>query len=508
MAPRTVTIADLLTQADGTPEIGVVRVRHPDLRNGAGPGVITAGWRTARLAPDGSFTLIVYGNDDPVWTPQGYSHTIEIALLGHRESYDVLLPYREAPYRLAELLPLLSPAAGAMYAPIGHTHEGGGGGGATTWAEIDGKPTVFPPSAHAHVQTDVTGLTAALAGKAATVHGHAQGDVTGLVSALAAKADLVGGVVPTAQIPAIAVTEYLGDSANQAAMLAKAGQLGDWTIRLDLGTTWVITGADPTQLANWTALSYPTAPVLSVAGRTGVVTLAPADVGLGAVNNTSDAAKPLSTATTTALAAKIDKATLTTKGDLYVATGAATITRLGVGADGQVLTADAAAAAGAKWATPSAGGGGGTAPTFARDIVTTGDVVLAEDLSAWALIPGLSFPIAAVSGDDVEIMISCLTDRRSDRLEQFEPVVSAGGVIARYASTGTASASSSNEGDPSLYAGDARFDGMHMFMSLTVAPSDLSGGNVTFGIAHRGPGGGKVYASAPYPLRWRIRNDH
>lgn len=45
-------------------------------------------------------------------------------------------------------------------------------------------------------------------------------------------------------------------------------------------------------------------PVTSVAGKTGAVTLAKADVGLGNVDNTSDADKPISTATQTALDAK------------------------------------------------------------------------------------------------------------------------------------------------------------------------------------------------------------
>jgi len=46
------------------------------------------------------------------------------------------------------------------------------------------------------------------------------------------------------------------------------------------------------------------APVQSVAGRTGTITLAKADVGLGNVDNTSDANKPISTATQTALDGK------------------------------------------------------------------------------------------------------------------------------------------------------------------------------------------------------------
>ena len=44
----------------------------------------------------------------------------------------------------------------------------------------------------------------------------------------------------------------------------------------------------------------------------------------------------------------------TTKGDLYVYTGSA-VARLGVGTDGQQVTADSAATNGVKWATPAAG---------------------------------------------------------------------------------------------------------------------------------------------------------
>jgi hypothetical protein len=44
---------------------------------------------------------------------------------------------------------------------------------------------------------------------------------------------------------------------------------------------------------------------------------------------------------------------LNAKGDLYVATADNTITRLGVGANGTVLTADSGEASGVKWASPS-----------------------------------------------------------------------------------------------------------------------------------------------------------
>lgn len=90
------------------------------------------------------------------------------------------------------------------------------------------------------------------------------------------------GQIPAAQIPSIAVTEFLGSVANQTAMLALSGEKGDWCVRSDSGSNWVITGDDPSLIGNWTELSYPASPVTSVAGRTGDVTLSYADVsGLG-----------------------------------------------------------------------------------------------------------------------------------------------------------------------------------------------------------------------------------
>ncbi len=58
---------------------------------------------------------------------------------------------------------------------------------------------------------------------------------------------------------------------------------------------------------------------------------------------------------TSDLTAKTSKSTLTAKGDIYVASASATPERLGVGADGQVLTADASQTTGVKWQTPPIG---------------------------------------------------------------------------------------------------------------------------------------------------------
>ena len=110
-------------------------------------------------------------------------------------------------------------------------------------------------------------------------HGHPQSDVIGLTSALAGKADLVGGLVPTSQIPAIAITTFLGSVASQAAMLALTGQTGDWCNRSDTSTAWVIVGSDPTQISSWAQINYPASPVTSVNGQTGAIVLGAANVG-------------------------------------------------------------------------------------------------------------------------------------------------------------------------------------------------------------------------------------
>jgi hypothetical protein len=152
---------------------------------------------------------------------------------------------------------------------------------------------------------------------------------------LVRKASLDGnGKVPAAQLPALAVTEFLGEVASGAAMLTLTGQKGDWCIRTDTSTSWIITGDNPAQVSSWTQLATPAAGVSSVAGRTGAVTLSKADVGLSQVDNTSDADKPVSTAVSTELSKKAASTHTHTPDSLgaVARSGAATGLWIGTGA--------------------------------------------------------------------------------------------------------------------------------------------------------------------------------
>lgn len=135
---------------------------------------------------------------------------------------------------------------------------------------------------------------------------------TAATNALAGKADLVGGLVPTSQLPPLAINETF-TAASQAAMLALTAQRGDMAIRTDTGRTFVLSSDSPSTLADWKEVMA-AGQVASVAGKTGVVSLVKADVGLGSVDNTADSAKPVSTAQQAALDLKAPLASPTFTG--------------------------------------------------------------------------------------------------------------------------------------------------------------------------------------------------
>ena len=104
---------------------------------------------------------------------------------------------------------------------------------------------------------------------------------------LSLKADLVGGLVPTSQIPAVALTKP-HVVADRAAMLALDAEEGDVAViasGADKGTYMLGAGA-ATSFASWVRLSTPDATVSSVNGQTGVVNLTAANVGAAPTSHT------------------------------------------------------------------------------------------------------------------------------------------------------------------------------------------------------------------------------
>lgn len=150
-----------------------------------------AAWDAA--LPAAVFTSF-YAQDDPDVTPQGFQISVTEATSGARRTYpiDLRLAMIDATpvpgLNLADVeLPAGTPVTPApTYAKgqpggvapldgdglVPTEHLPGGGGGASTWDELTGKPTTFPPTAHNHTVSQVTGLQSALDSKAATSHNH------------------------------------------------------------------------------------------------------------------------------------------------------------------------------------------------------------------------------------------------------------------------------------------------------------------------------------------------
>lgn len=182
-----------------------------------------------------------------------------------------------------------------------------------SYSSLTNKPTIpttpgqvgAAPADHMHQAGDIEGLPAVarsgqysdLAGKpqipsnpqdigAANVsHGHDQSDIDGLDGALNMKADLVGGVIPTSQIPALATTEVYPVE-SEADMLNLNCQRGDIAIRTDESVTFILAGEDPANIEDWTLLPSPGSPVTSVQGQLGDIVLGATDVGAAHASHT------------------------------------------------------------------------------------------------------------------------------------------------------------------------------------------------------------------------------
>lgn len=130
---------------------------------------------------------------------------------------------------------------------------------------------------------------------------------------------------------------------SQAAMLALTAQEGDVAIRTDTQTNWILGSGPSSTLGSWHQLQTPTDTVLSVAGKTGTVTLALADiVGAqdaidGAVSTHAAATDPHGDRSFTSSAISTHTGAADPHGDRAYADAKGTAPAFGTGADGDVV---------------------------------------------------------------------------------------------------------------------------------------------------------------------------
>lgn len=308
----TVPVRGKYVYLNGAPAAGFIQftgkiVAISDVTN----TIIMPATITATLDANGQFQVNLPATNDPNIQPNGFTYTVTEQLSGGGgRVYDIDVPLEAAPdgIDLSDIAPV-SPANGSPTAFVTLTlYEGlsqrvdtledsAGGGtsgvtsvntrtGAVTLTKSDVGLSSVDNTSDASKPVSTAQQTA-LDGKAASVHAHAQSDITGLTTALSGK---------QASLPAGTASQFLR-------------------------------GSDKTFVA-----------------------VAKSDVGLANVDNTSDVNKPVSTAQQTAIDAKVDKSTVTTKGDLLAATAASAITRLGLGTNGQYLVVDTTTPTGMKWA--------------------------------------------------------------------------------------------------------------------------------------------------------------
>ena len=163
----------------------------------------------------------------------------------------------------------------------------------------------------------------------------------------------------------------------------------------------------------------------------------------------------------------INPSTVTTKGDILVATGAGTIVRQGVGTNGQVLTANSAQADGVEWTTIS------TSPTVVSARIETSQTTTNE--SSFTDLGTVGPTVTLTTGTKALVTITCETQQIT------------GGVfgLVGFAVSGATT----------IAADTARCvriagTGSNSQSSCTFMLSNLNAGSNTFTLKYRGSGGG------------------
>jgi uncharacterized protein (TIGR02145 family) len=114
------------------------------------------------------------------------------------------------------------------------------------------------------------------------------------------------GIIPSSQLPAVSISSTSVVSSDVDMIALSNATVGSIAIRTDVNKNYILSALPASILANWVELLTPAAPVQTVNGYTGSISLSKVDIDLSNVNNTSDLNKPISTKTQAALDLKLD----------------------------------------------------------------------------------------------------------------------------------------------------------------------------------------------------------
>jgi len=229
---------------------------------------------------------------------------------------------------------------------------------------------------------------------------------TDLVTDLPADFEVFGQAVATS------MADLLGGTTGQILAKNSATDMDFVWIANDQGDITGITATTP----------------LTGGGTSGAVTVGIQDAlttqkGAVQLSDSTSTTSSILAATPTAVKSAYDlangavaKSTFTTKGDIVAATAASTISRLGVGTNGQVLTADSTAATGIKWA--SAGSG-----AVVQVVSASASTAVATSSNVYADVTGVTATITPTSASNkilVFVVIGTVFKQTNDTSAGFK----------------------------------------------------------------------------------------
>ena len=228
--PPWATVTGYLTY-DGVPQVGMEENAYGidilftpgelspdwDYMNHVGSGGGGGGGTPSEGVPEAPTDGTLYGRKDALWASIQTADVVglDTALAGKAPTV-----HTHTESDITNLDKYTQAEADALFAPMVHNHDGvyepananiqshittiTGNPHQVTYGELTGVPSTFPPSAHTHLEADVTDLDkytvaevdSLLAGKAPTVHTHVETDITNLDKYTQAEVDGLIAAIP------------------------------------------------------------------------------------------------------------------------------------------------------------------------------------------------------------------------------------------------------------------------------------------------------------------------